>query len=57
MVAADDVAAPGQHHRLGLVVSLLAALLQREWHERRRIIEHELSHQLVGTLAHPQDIE
>ena len=41
MVAADDVASSGQRHRLGLVVGLLTALLQREWHERHRIVEHE----------------
>ena len=28
MVAADDVASPRQHHRLGLVIDLLAALAQ-----------------------------
>jgi hypothetical protein len=57
MVAADDVAPGGQHHRLGLVVGLLATLLHRQRHERRRIVEYQLAHQLVGTLAHPQDIK
>ena len=53
-VAADDVASAGQHHGLGLVVGLLAVLLQREWHEWSRIIEHEFWHQFVGTLRTPR---
>ena len=57
MVAADDVAPPGQHHRLGLVVDPLAALLCRQWHERSGIIEHQLAHQLVRALAHAEDIQ
>src|SRR5262245_2373416 len=40
MVAADDIAPPSQHHRLGLEVGLLAALAHRERHEWRRIVEH-----------------
>ena len=35
-VAADDVAPPGQHHRLGLVVDPLAALFCRQWHDTVR---------------------
>ena len=49
-VAADDVAPPGQHHRLALVVDLFAALPCRQRYERRRIIEHQLAHQLVRTM-------
>src|SRR5262245_24517600 len=44
MVAADDIAPPRQHHRLGLVVDLLSALLDHQRHEGRGIIEHELAH-------------
>ncbi len=57
MVAANDVAPPRQLDRLGLVINLLAALAQRQRHERRRIIEHQLAHQFVGALAHAQDVE
>ena len=32
-------------------------LLHRQRHERRRIVEHQLAHQLVRTLAHAQDIQ
>jgi hypothetical protein len=45
MVAADDVAPPSQHHRLGFLVGLLAPL-HRECNERLRIVEHLLAHQL-----------
>ena len=57
MVAADDVAPPSQLHRLGGVVGLLAAFADHQRYEWCGIIEHELSHQLVGALAHAQDIE
>jgi hypothetical protein len=57
VIAADDVAPGGQHHRLGLVFDLLAALLHHQWHERCRVIEHQLAHQLVRALAHPQDVQ
>ena len=57
MIAADDVASPGQHHRLGLVVGLLAALVEGQRHERRGILEHHLAHQLVRSLAHAEDIQ
>src|SRR5271170_7028352 len=33
------------------------ALLHRERHERRRIVEHQFAHQLVGAFAHAQDIQ
>ena len=57
MIAADDVAPPRQHHCLSLVVDLLAAFAHHQRHERRRIVEHELTHQLVGALAHAEDVE
>jgi hypothetical protein len=57
MVAADDVASSRQLDRLGLVINLLAALAQRQRHERRRIVERQLAHQFVGALAHTQDVE
>src|SRR5215475_6423454 len=56
MVAADNVTAPGQHHRLGREIGLLAALAHRERHERRRIVEHQFAHQLVAAFAHAEDI-
>src|SRR5262245_59712107 len=56
-VAADDVAPPRQHHRLGLVIDLLAALLQHQRYERRWIVEHQLAYQLVRPLAYPQDVQ
>ena len=56
-VAADDVAPPGELHRLGLVVDFAPLLHQNEGHERRGIVEHEIAHQLVGSLAHAQDVE
>ena len=57
MVAADDVAPSRQHHCLGLVIDLLATLLHRQRHERGRIVEHQLAHQLVRALPHAQDIQ
>ena len=54
MIAADDVASTGQHHGLGLVVGLLAALVDGQRHERRGILEHQLAHQLVAALAHAE---
>ena len=57
MVAADDVAPSRQRHGLGLVVDLFTALLHRQRDERRRIVEHQLAHQLVGALPHAQDIQ
>jgi hypothetical protein len=56
-IAADDVAPPRQHHRLGLVIDFLAALLHHQRHERRRIVEHQLAYQLVRPLAQPQDVQ
>jgi hypothetical protein len=50
--AADDVAPPRQHHRFGLLINLLAALLHYQRHERRRIGEHQLAHQFVRAFAH-----
>src|SRR5271157_3440346 len=57
VVAADDVAPARQLHRLRLVLDLLAAFLHQQRYERRRIIEHQLAHQLVGALAYPQDVQ
>jgi hypothetical protein len=57
VVAADDVAPPGERHRLGLVVDLLFALGQEERGEGRGIVEHEFAHELVAALAHAQDVE
>ena len=57
MVAADDVAPSRQRHGLGLVVDLFTALPHRQRDERRRIVEHQLAHQLVGALPHAQDIQ
>ena len=57
VVAADDVAPPGERDRLGLVVDLFFALGQEERDERRGVVEHEFTHQLVGALAHAQDVE
>jgi len=57
MVAADNVTASGQHDRLGLVVGLLAAFLHRQRHERRAILEHQITHQLVGAFAYAQDVQ
>ena len=56
-VAADDVAPPGERHGLGLVVDLASRLQQDEGNERRGIAEHEVADQLVGPLAHAQNIE
>jgi hypothetical protein len=55
IVATDNVAPPGQHHRLGLKVGLLAALAHRDRHERCRIVEHQFAYQLVAALAHQQN--
>ena len=57
MIAADDVASTGQHHGLGLVVGLLAALVDGQRHERRGILEHQLAHQLVAALAHAENVQ
>ena len=46
-----DEALPRQHHRLGLVIDFLAALLHHQRHERRQIVEHQLAYQLVRPLA------
>ena len=54
MVAADDVAPSRQHHGLGLVVDLFTALLHRQRDERRRIVEHQLAQQLVGSSRTPR---
>jgi hypothetical protein len=56
-IAADNVAPPRQHHRFGLVIDLLAALLHHQRHERRRIVEHQFAHQLVRAFPHAQDIQ
>ena len=55
-IATDDVAPPGQHDRLGLVVDLLAPLGDGEWDEGSGIGEHEVSHQFVAALAHAENI-
>ena len=57
VVAADDVAPPGERHRLGLVVDLLFAFGQKERDEGRGIVEHEFAHELVAALAHAQNVE
>src|SRR5208337_2094802 len=56
-VAALDVAPPGERDRLRLVVDLAPRLHQDEGNERRGIVEDELAHELVGSLAHAQHIE
>ncbi len=56
-IAADDVAPPGELHRLGLVIDFASGLHQNEGNERRGIVEDEFAHQLVGSLAHAQNIK
>ena len=56
-VAADDVAPPRQRHRLGLVVDIAPRLHENERNGRRGIVEHEFAHELVGSLAHAQNVE
>jgi hypothetical protein len=51
MVAADDVASSRQRYRLGLVVDLLAALTRHQRHERRRVVEYQLAHQVAALAA------
>src|SRR5262249_24063382 len=48
---------PSQQHGLGLVVHLLGALAHHQRQQRAGIIEHELAHKLVATLAHAQNVE
>ena len=57
MVDADDVALASQLDRLGAVVDVSPALLDHQRHERRGIVEHDVTHQLVGPLAHAKDVE
>ncbi len=56
-VAAHDIAPPGERHGLRLVVDLAPRLHQNEGNERRGIVEDEFAHQLVGSLAHAQNVE
>src|SRR5271167_89961 len=57
VVAADDVAPPGERHRLGLVVDFLIAFGQKERDAGRGIVEYEFAHELVAALASAQDVE
>src|SRR5450830_1203896 len=57
VIAADDVAPPGERHCLRLVIDAAVALGDGEGRERRRIVEHQFAHQLVGSLAHTENVE
>src|SRR5208283_1452330 len=56
-VAADNVAPPGERHRLGLVIDLAPFLHQNKGNERRGIVEDEFADELVGSLAHAQNVD
>jgi hypothetical protein len=52
-----SVSATGQGHGLCFVIDLLAALVDLERHEWRRIIEYQLAHDFVGALANTKDVQ
>src|SRR5450830_1224250 len=57
VIAADDVAPPGERHCLRLVVDALATSGDGEGHEGARIVEYQFAHQLVGALAHAENVK
>ena len=57
MIATDNVALTTQHHRLGFVLDLLAALGHGQRNERVRIVEHQLTNDGVGALTGAEDIK
>jgi len=57
VIDADDVALLAHLHRFGAVIGLLVALADGERHEGCLVFEHDLAHQLVGALAHAEEIE
>jgi hypothetical protein len=56
-VDADDVALASQLDCLGAIVDVSPALLDHQRHEGRGIVEHDVTHQLVGPLARTKDVE
>src|SRR5450830_723825 len=57
VIAADDVAPPGERHCLRLVVDALATSGDGEGHEGARIVEYQFAHKLVGALAHAENVK
>ena len=57
LVAADNVALPAESDRFGAVVDLIPAPGHGQRQKRCRIAEHDVAHELVGTLANAEDVE